>query len=189
MPPVTGNSVVDGSLRQIRYVINRMIDDLGRPPDEIVVEMAREMGVGISKRNERESDNNKNRKARLDAEKAIRDHGLTVTQSRVRRYLLYVEQGEGHCPYCTKKINLGDALSGAETEYEHILPRSLTQVGLKRSEIVLAHRSCNQEKGNRTPYQAWGHDEERWQVIQARAKFFADKKHVPQSQAIVIGRF
>lgn len=188
-PPVTGNSVVDGSLRQIRYVINRMIDDLGTPPDEIVVEMAREMGVGITKRNERESENNKNRKARFDAEKAIRDHGLTVTPSRVRRYLLYVEQGEGHCPYCTKKINLGDALNGAETEYEHILPRSLTQVGLKRSEIVLAHRSCNQEKGNRTPYQAWGHDEERWQAIQARAKFFADKKLYRKAKLLLLQDF
>jgi CRISPR-associated endonuclease Csn1 len=46
---------------------------------------------------------------------------------------------------------------------------------LKRSEIVLTHRSCNQEKGNRTPYRAWGHDAERWQVIQARAAWF--KKH------------
>jgi CRISPR-associated endonuclease Csn1 len=185
-PPVTGNSVVDGSLRQIRYVINRMIDDLGASPDEIVVEMAREMGVGISKRNEHESDNNKNRKARLDAETAIRDHRVTVTPSRVRRYLLWREQGEGHCPYCTKLINLGDALSGAETEYEHILPRSLTQVGLKRSEIVLAHRSCNQEKGNRTPYQAWGHDEERWQVIQARAKYFAGNKFTQRKAKLLL---
>lgn len=190
-PPVTGNSVVDGSLRQIRYVINRMIEDLGAPPDEIVVEMAREMGVGITKRNERETENNKNRKARLEAEDEIRKHGATVTPSRVRRYLLWKEQGEGHCPYCTKLINLGDALSGAETEYEHILPRSLTQVGLKRSEIVLAHRNCNQEKGNNTPYQAWGEgrNEERWQVVQARAKFFADKKLYRKAKLLLLEDF
>lgn len=188
-PPLTGNSVVDGSLRQIRFVINRMIQDLGSPPAEIVVEMAREMGVGISKRNERETENNKNRKARLEAEDEIRKHGATVTPSRVRRYLLYVEQGKKYCPYCPNPITLEGALSGAETEYEHILPRSLTQVGLKRSEIVLAHRKCNQEKGNRTPYQAWGHDDERWQIIQARAKYFADNKHYRKAKLLLLEDF
>ena len=188
-PPVTGNAVVDGSLRQIRYVVNRMITDLGAPPEQIVVEMAREMSVGVSKRNERESENNKNRTARIKAEEAIRGANATVTPSRVRRFLLYVEQGEGHCPYCSRKINLGDALNGAETEYEHILPKSLTQVGLKRSEIVLAHRSCNQEKGNRTPFQAFGHDGERWQIIQMRAKFFADKKLHRKAKLLLLEDF
>jgi CRISPR-associated endonuclease Csn1 len=187
--PSTGNAVVDGSLRQIRYVINRMIADLGATPEQIVVEMAREMSVGVSKRNERESENNKNRTARLKAEAAIREHGATVTSSRVRRYLLWKEQGEGHCPYCTKKITLSDALSGAETEYEHILPKSLTQVGLKRSEIVLAHRSCNQDKGNLTPYQAWGHDTDRWQVIQARAKYFADNRQFRKAKLLLLEDF
>lgn len=188
-PPATGNAVVDGSLRQIRYVLNRMIADLGEPPEQIVVEMARELSVGVSKRNERESENLKNRRARLAAEKAISDSGVTVTPSCVRRYLLWVEQGEGHCPYCSKKINLNDALSCAETEYEHILPKSLTQVGLKRSEIVLAHRSCNQEKGNRTPFQAFRHDENRWQIIQMRAKFFLDKKAYRKAKLLLLEDF
>lgn len=185
-PPATGNAVVDGSLRQIRYVMNRMIQELGEPPEQIVVEMAREMSVGVSKRNERESENNKNRTARKKAEEAIRGSNVTVTPSRVRRYLLYIEQGAGHCPYCSKTITLADALNGAETEYEHILPKSLTQVGLKRSEIVLAHRSCNQEKGNMTPYQKWGHDAERWQIIKMRAKFFSDKKAYRKAKLLLL---
>ncbi|MCB5186680.1 hypothetical protein LG200_01530 [Methylobacillus caricis] len=189
VPLVTGNAVVDGSLRQIRYVVNRMIEELGTTPEQIVVEMARDLSLGVTKRNEREGANAKNRKARSEAEEQIRQHGVTVTPSRVRRYLLWKEQGAGHCPYCSKTITLADALSGAETEYEHILPRSLTQVGLKRSEIVLAHRSCNQEKGNRTPYQAWGHDAERWQVIQARAKYFADNKHYRKAKLLLLEDF
>ena len=187
--PGTGNAVVDGSLRQMCYVLNRMLVDLGTQPEQIVVEMARDMSVGVSKRNERESENNKNRTARIKAEDEIRQHGVTVTPSRVRRYLLWVEQGKGHCPYCTKPISLSDALNGAETEYEHILPKSLTQVGLKRSEIVLAHRNCNQEKGNRTPYQAWGHDDNRWQVIQMRAKYFADNRQYRKAKLLLLADF
>ena len=188
-PRATGNAVVDGSLRQIRYVINRMIHELGTTPEQIVVEMAREMSAGVTKRNERESEINKNRTTRVKAEDAIRGENVTVTPSRVRRYLLYVEQGKGHCPYCSKIISLGDALNGAETEFEHILPKSLTQVGMKRSEIVLTHRSCNQEKGNRTPYEAFGHDESRWGIIQVRAKYFSDNRQYRKSKLLLLQDF
>lgn len=188
-PPATGNAVVDGSLRQIRYVVNHMIEELGATPEQIVVEMARDLSLGVTKRNEREGENAKNRKARLEAEEEIRKHGSTVTPSRVRRYLLYVEQSKGLCPYCDNKITLSAALNSAETEYEHILPRSLTQVGLKRSEIVLAHRNCNQEKGNRTPYQAFGHDEYRWKIITERAKHFADNKHYRKAKLLLLEDF
>lgn len=190
-PKPTGNAVVDGSLRQIRYVINRMIDERGATPDEIVVEMSREMSVGITRRNERESENNKNRIARKSAEKAIREHGATVTRSRVRRYLLWREQGEKFCPYCERTITLADALNGAETEYEHILPRSLTQVGYKRSEIVLAHRSCNQEKGNRTPFEAWGNgrDDARWTIVEQRAAWFEKNRQFRKARLLRLQDF
>lgn len=190
-PKPTGNAVVDGALRQLHGEFNRMINALDAPPHEIVVELAREMGVGIKKRNERESENAKNRKARLDAEKAIRASGVSVTPSRVRRYLLWREQDEGHCPYCTKPINLADALNGIETEYEHILPKTLTQVGLKRSEIVLAHRSCNQQKGDRTPWEAWGNgkDTSRWEIIEQRAAWFEKNKQFRKARLLLLKDF
>ncbi len=190
-PKPTGNSVVDGALRQLHGEFNRMIDTLGAPPHEIVVELAREMGVGIKKRNERESENAKNRKARLDAEKAIRASNVSVTPARIRRYLLWREQGEGHCPYCTRPINLANALSGVETEYEHILPKTLTQIGLKRSEIVLAHRSCNQQKGDRTPWEAWGNgkDPSRWEVIEQRSAWFEKNKQYRKARLLLLKDF
>ncbi len=185
-PKPIGNAVVDGALRQIRYEVNRMIDKLGVSPAEIVVEMAREMSLGPTRRNEREAENAKNRNARLAAEKAIREANATVTPSRVRKYLLWREQGEKFCPYCERPINLEDALSGAETEYEHILPRTLTQVGMKRSEIVLAHRSCNQEKGNRTPWEAWGdgRDPARWEIVEQRAAWFEKNRQYRKAKLL-----
>ena len=178
MPESTGNAVVDGSLHQIRWTVNKMIAELGAPPDEIVVEMAREMSLGISRRNERESENTKQQKARRDAEKVIRMHGQTPTPSKIRRYLLWAEQDKSFCPYCNKTIGLSDVLSGSATEYEHIIPKSLTQVGLKRSEIVLAHHACNQDKGDRTPWEAWGEgrNDARWQSVEAAAMRFENTK-------------
>lgn len=174
-PPSTGNAVVDGALRQIRWAVNKVIDELGGPPAEIVVELAREMSLGITRRNERERDNSKQQNARNLAEKEIRAHGLTPTPSRIRRYLLWAEQDKSFCPYCNKTIGITEALSGAATEYEHILPRSLTQVGMKRSEIVLAHYICNHEKGDRTPWETWG-STDRWQSVEAAAARFENKK-------------
>ncbi|MBA2658650.1 MAG: type II CRISPR RNA-guided endonuclease Cas9 [Nitrosospira sp.] len=174
-PPSTGNAVVDGALRQIRWTVNKVINELGEPPAEIVVELAREMSLGITRRNERERDNTKQQNARSFAEKEIRAHGLTPTSSRIRRYLLWAEQDKSFCPYCNKTIGITEALSGAATEYEHILPRSLTQVGMKRSEIVLAHHVCNHEKGNRTPWETWGNTAQ-WQSVEAAAARFESKK-------------
>lgn len=187
-PESTGNAVVDGSLRQIRWTVNKMIAELGTPPDEIVVEMAREMSLGISRRNERESDINKQNKARREAEKEIRAHNQTPTPSKIRRYLLWIEQDKSFCPYCNKNISLAEALSGSATEYEHIIPKSLTQVGMKNSEIVLAHHGCNQEKGDLTPWERWGNTD-RWQSIEAAAARFEAKKRYRKAKLLRLKDF
>ncbi|MDD2685032.1 MAG: type II CRISPR RNA-guided endonuclease Cas9 [Gallionella sp.] len=189
-PESTGNAVVDGSLRQIRWTVNRMIAELGVPPEEIVVEMAREMSLGISRRNEREVDNTKQQKARREAEKEIRLHGKAPTPPNIRRYLLWAEQDKSFCPYCNKTISLAEVLS-ADTEFEHILPKKLTQVGLKRSEIVLAHYNCNQEKGDRTPWDAWGggQNNARWQSVEAAAARFDTKKNYRKAKLLRLKDF
>ncbi|WP_444936338.1 type II CRISPR RNA-guided endonuclease Cas9 [Microbulbifer sp. JMSA004] len=168
-PPVTGNDTVDIALRQLRTVINRAITRLNGKPEQIVIELAREMKKGPKARNEQERQNNLFAKARKAAAEKIAEHGITVSSTRILCYQLWEEQGH-QCPYCEKSIGLEQALSGAETNLEHILPRSLTNVGRRRSELVLSHRACNDEKGNRTPYQAFGRDPERWRLIESRAE-------------------
>lgn len=171
LPPhhSTGNTVIDVALGQVRREVNAAIKALGAPPAEIIVELSRDMKVGLKKRDEINRNMRKNEKRRKEAVKRL---GGVASESQIRRYLLWQEQGEKYCPYCERHINLSDALNGNETEYEHILPRSLTRVGKKRDFVVLAHKSCNQEKGNRTPWQAWGRDEARWSIIQCRAEQF-----------------
>lgn len=187
-PESTGNAVVDGSLRQIRWTVNRMIAELGAPPAEIVVEMAREMSLGISRRNEHESDINKQNKARREAEKEIRAHHATPTPPKIRCYLLWVEQDKSFCPYCNNNISLDEALSGHATEYDHIIPKSLTQVRMKKSEIVLAHHSCNQEKGDVTPWERWGNTD-RWQSVEAAAARFEAKKRYRKAKLLRLKDF
>lgn len=167
LPEETGNTVVDVAMRQVYRAVTRTMKKLGGPPSEVIVELSRDMALGLKKRGEIEIKINVNNKARKTAAAAIEAHGETVSERSIHRYLLWESQLH-YCPYCAHRIELGEALS-SETEREHILPRSLTRVGGKRSQLVLAHRDCNQQKGNRTPWQAFGNDEARWRIIEERA--------------------
>jgi CRISPR-associated endonuclease Csn1 len=184
LPQETGNTVVDVALRQIYRAVRRAMEAMKGPPDQIVVELSRDMALGLKKRGEIEIKINVNRKARRNAEDAIKKHGEQVTEKKIQRYLLW-EQQLHYCPYCGERIELGEAL-GSETEREHILPRTLTRVGGKRNQLVLAHRACNNEKGNRTPWQAFGDNETRWRIIEERAAQLEKKRQWGKAKLLLL---
>lgn len=188
--PATGNDVVDGALRELRKTINQCIDALGEKPQEIIIEMARDVGKGVAWRNEQEKRIRDNEMARRKIAKELEDHGLTATSAKILRYQLWGEQDQHWCPYCDHTINLQQATTGM-TNKEHILPRSLTQVGRKRSELVLAHASCNHLKGDQTPWQAFGHNAERWASIERAAARFQElgKKCYAKNRPKAMGFF
>jgi CRISPR-associated endonuclease Csn1 len=171
--PTTGNDVVDGALRELRKIINQCIDALGERPEEIVVEMAREIGKGVVWRKEQENRIRQNELARRKIASELEKHGLSANNTRILRYQLWEEQDLHWCPYCAHPINLEAATSGM-THIEHVLPRSLTQIGRKRSELVLAHAGCNDLKADQTPWQAFGHDAERWSAVERAAARFRE---------------
>lgn len=176
LPPhkPTGNAVVDVALGQVGREVNAAIATLGITPSEIVIELSRDMKTGLTKRGEITKKMRGNEKRRREAADKIRKcTDKEATESQIKRYLLWQEQGEGDCPYCEERIILSDAINGGATEYEHILPRSLTRIGKKRDFLVLAHKKCNQEKKDMTPWEAWyGKDEQRWDIVQRRAEQF-----------------
>jgi CRISPR-associated endonuclease Csn1 len=186
-PPVTGNDTVDVALRQVHWVVADAIRTLGSPPSEIIVEFGREVGLGAAKRNDWEKISSKNQRLRTQARNEIASHGHTGSNVAIRRYLHWQEQST-HCPYCEKPVTLNDALDGQATHVDHIIPRSLTQVGRKRSEVVLAHAACNVLKGNRTPWQAFG-GSDKWAVIEQRAKDFEKKKQYRKARLLQLKDF
>jgi CRISPR-associated endonuclease Csn1 len=62
-------------------------------------------------------------------------------------------------------------------------------VGRKRSEIVIAHAECNNLKGDRTPYEAFGHDASRWTLIEERAKALAKKRQFRKARLLLLKDF
>lgn len=185
-PKPTGNVVVDVALRQVWHAVNQAIDALGEPPAQCIVELTRDMALGIKARNEIENKINRDRKAREDAKKSIRAAGKTPSDRNVLRYLLWSQLDQQYCPYCAEPINLEAVLDGNQTNIDHILPRSLTQVGKQRTHLLLAHRACNAEKGDRTPFQAFGHDPERWNIIRHRATVLEHNRQRAKARLLLL---
>ena len=171
----TGNTVVDVALGQVRREINAAIERLEAVPSEIIIELSREMKTGVHSRDKITNSMRRNEQDRKWAAQEIREHtGTEASQSQITRYLLWTEQRQEYCPYCEEQIGIGDAIDGDITEYGQILPQSLTRIGKKRDFLVLAHKACNREKENMTPWQAWGHDAARWNMIEDRARQFEE---------------
>lgn len=184
----TGNVVVDVALGTVRRAVNDALKALGEPPAEVVIELSRDMALGLKARGEIEKKIDKNRRARARASKELQTHGKHATERNVLRYLLW-EQQETHCPYCAERISLEQAVDGNATHFEHILPRSLTRVGRQRNHLVLAHRCCNDLKGDRAPFEAFGHDEERRRAIEYCASILKNNKQFAKARLLTLADF
>lgn len=186
-PPLTGNPVVDVALRQVDREIRLAIKELGGLPEEIVVELAREMALGVGRRNEIENENKANQTRRKKAAEDLRKEGCADSNTNILKYLLWKEQ-DGNCPYCADPLGIKEVADGQATHIEHILPHSLTRVGRKRDQLVLAHAACNHDKGGQTPWDAWGGDPpknpSRWVAVADQAKRFRAKKLFGKSQLL-----
>ncbi len=172
------NPIVQKALWEIRRVVNAIIKRHGFP-EEIRIELARDMKVSKKHRQQIESQQAVNREQNAGAEKAIRDTLSTgdtpglefvISRSGQRRvssadrnkYKMWQYEQNKICPYCGKCI-CNNELFGGGAEIEHILP----QVGFRQNYMntVVAHTHCNQQKGMRTPFETWG-DTDRWQLIE-----------------------
>lgn len=162
------NPTVHIGLRQLEKLVNAIIAVHGRP-DEIVVELAREL-----KLNEKDKEEH-NRRIRRDTAAAIKRSGILeaegIPDTGANRMLLRMWEELGanpvdrYCPYCDNPHPIGiRMLFSGEADIDHIIPysRSLDD---SASNNVVAHRNCNREKGNRTPYEKWGHNADRWNAI------------------------
>ncbi len=182
----TGNIVVDVALRQLRYAINNAIDAMGSvPPSEIIVELSHDIGLGLKRRGEIEKRIGKNQRERKKACTDLEANNHPATSTNIFRWRLWHEQ-DTNCPYCERKMGLGDAVDGSITNLEHIVPRGLTRVGRQQDHIMLAHRECNDEKGDRTPWQAWGGDADKWKIITERAKALEKKKRFMKARLLTL---
>ncbi|HWW63159.1 MAG TPA: type II CRISPR RNA-guided endonuclease Cas9 [Sphingomonadaceae bacterium] len=166
------NPTVHIGLRQLEKLVNAIIAVHGRP-DQIVVELARELNLSEKDKDEH---NRRIRKDTADAQARSRkliEEGIADTGANRARLKLWEELAgnpvDRFCPYCgdAGKLIGFRALFSDEVDIDHVIPysRSLDDSAANK---VVAHRNCNRAKGNKTPYERWGSDPERWDRIAAQ---------------------
>ncbi|WP_321530877.1 type II CRISPR RNA-guided endonuclease Cas9 [uncultured Desulfuromonas sp.] len=170
------NPTVHVALNQLRVVVNALIERFGNPPEEIHVELSRDLKLGPKQRSEinREIAKNTRRNERLSEEWAKISGGRTAPPRDLRKLKLWEELGTDlmsrRCVFTGKIIAAHHLLNG-EVEIEHILPFSRT-LDDTNANTTLAFKGANLAKGNQTPFEAFGNSqypEFNWDEILDRA--------------------
>lgn len=147
------NPVVEKILNQMINVVNTAIDSYGKP-DEIRIELARELKKSAKEREEltaaisKSTTEHEKYKATLQ-----KDFGLThVSRNDIIRYKLYLELKDNNYKtlYSNTYIEPGKLFS-KEFDIEHIIPQSRL-FDDSFSNKTLESRSVNIEKANETAY-------------------------------------
>lgn len=179
--PNIANPIVQKALFEVRRVVNAVVKSYGKPAI-IRMEMTRDMKSSKKHRKEKTKQQKASRKANEGAEKeilewrkggndkvsldAVRGGLRRVSPKDRQKYKMWEEQGK-QCPFCRKHISF-DQLFSDEAEIAHIRPHAVFRQSYMNT--VLSCRTCNATQGKRTPYKAWGHEENRWKEIEAFAK-------------------
>lgn len=160
------NPTVHIGLNQLRKLVNTVIGVHGRP-DEMVVELARDLKLNEKQKADLNRDLNANTKAAMARGAKLVECGQADNGSNRMRLRIWEELNPSNpldrrCPFCGNVISI-EMLFNSTAEVEHIIPYSRSfddGAGNK----VMAHRTCNREKGNKTPYEKWG-ETDRWSII------------------------
>ncbi len=173
------NPVVKRAVSQTIKVVNAIIHKYGAPY-RIGIECAGELAKSfkeredIKKRQDKNAENNQEAVKELRSGKLVSDGEqfeaqVAPTGTSITKLNFYKQQ-DCKCPYCGEPLNLNKIFSDDNyAEIDHIIPFSICGNDTKANK-VLVHTTCNQIKGNQTPYQTWGNDPERWKIIEATAR-------------------
>jgi 5-methylcytosine-specific restriction endonuclease McrA len=161
---------VPGKLRQI---FAQLIKDGILPPDKTAPDFVIVETVGDIPRNKVQAKEiQKEQTARRGFKDKLREQfkdferGNLSREEANKRLLLY-DQQRGICPYTGDP--LGENPLAFDLEIDHVFPRSRGGIS-EMVNLVLTRRSTNGEKGERTPYEAFGgsNNSPQWRVLRDR---------------------
>lgn len=173
--------VAKRAVAQSLKVINAVVDKFGSPC-AVFVELARDMSKTFEERNriEREQKENFTNNEKLK-NLLINEFGISNPSGKdILRYKLYNQQ-DGKDIYTGKSFSdvLGSVkaiFNDNNTQIDHILPFSRCYDDSFNNKVLTLAEE-NQRKGNRTPFEYFGHDEKRWAEFVERVEaLFPDER-------------
>jgi len=166
LPDDLRNPIVNKALFEVRKVVNAIVREYGEPK-EIKIEMARDIKGSARERKELHFKMLKNKKRNEEARERLMQYMNILNPSRgdIIKYKLWEECGK-KCPYTGKSISQ-TALFGPNPSFqiEHILPynRSLDDSFMNKT-LCDVYENIH-VKGNKTPYEAYSHNEKKYEQI------------------------
>lgn len=158
--------VAKRAVSQTIKVVNAIIRKFGSP-DAIFVELARELSKPFDERKKIKDAQQENMERNADAVLKLKSLGMTkVCGEDIVKYKLY-EQQNGKCAYSLKPLNLSEEMfKNNNTQIDHIIPYSLCfDDSFSNKVLVLVQE--NQNKGQRLPYEYFGHNEKHWAMFES----------------------
>ncbi len=172
------NPIVITALFELRKLVNELIVEYGKF-DEVKVEMARDLKISKTKRNQIRRDQQRLERENDRVKEELSRLGERITHDNILKYKLW-EECKNTCPYTGVTIPVHKLFTG-EVQIEHIHPwsRSLNDSFMNKT---LCWADENRKKGDRTPFEFYGSDEANWLTIKERAlKLFSDTKEYPKA--------
>lgn len=142
--------IVEKILNQMINVVNSMIEEYGKP-DEIRVELARELKQSKEERNDFfNAINQRTKQSEKISERLQTEYGVKATRKNIEKWRLWHEV-DGRCLYCNTQITVEQFLKGIESDVEHIIPKAVFFDDSFANKTI-SHIRCNSTKGNATAF-------------------------------------
>ena len=161
------NQRVIRSLAQTRKIINAIIKKYGMPY-KINIETARELAKSLDERKKIQKNQEENKENNEKIKKELCEllpnkfqNENKVSSFDLLKYKLWKEQ-QNICPYSLEKITIEELYDNGIVQVDHILPYSRTFDDSYFNKTLVKAKE-NQIKGNRTPYEWFKSDKEKWE--------------------------
>lgn len=156
------NPVVSHILAEVVKVLKAILKEHGKV-HKINIEFTREAGISKDKRNKTEQEQRKKFQANEKAKEKCHQLGIAATKKNILKIKLWLEQGEV-CVYSGKKIAIEHLKDETMVEVDHIYPYSRSFDDSYNNK-VLVFSSENQVKREKTPFEAFGNNANKWNSI------------------------
>ena len=163
------NPVVKRAITQTLKVVRAIERKYGKPYF-IKVETARDLAKNFKDRKAIENENKENQARNQSIVQTLNENNIvTPTGQQIIKVKLYREQN-GVCLYSGKPIDFETMLRDDNAyQIDHIVPFSRSNNdGMTNKVLVLTEE--NQKKSNKTPFEYFGADDQRWKEYAARVE-------------------
>ena len=148
------NPTVHIAMNQLRYLVNELLGRYGHPYS-IGIELARDLPAGVQGRSKINDMQTENQKKNERINQKLREFKLKENRANRQLVQLWEEQKE-QCVFSGRIIGFTELFDNS-VQVEHLLPYSRTLDDSMANKVVCTVQA-NQDKGQRSPFEAFGHN-------------------------------